>query len=198
MTIDLGILVSGSGTNLQAILDAISAGTLDARVRIVISNRADAYALQRAKAAGIQTKIILHREFPTRESFDAALVSALREESADWIVLAGFMRVVTPVFLNAFPGKIINLHPALLPAFPGLHAVKQALDAGVKVTGCSVHFVDEGVDTGRVIAQRSVPVEKGDTEQSLAERIHVVEHVLLVDVLRDVAAGIVRPNRRSA
>ncbi|MEP7051637.1 MAG: phosphoribosylglycinamide formyltransferase [Pseudomonadota bacterium] len=189
----LGVLVSGTGSNLQAILDAIAAGALNARVRVVISNRANVQALDRARAAGIPALTIPHRDFPTREAFDEALVAALREAGVNWVVLAGFMRVVTPVFLNAFPGRIINIHPALLPAFPGVDAVKQAFAYGVKISGCTVHFVDSGVDSGKIIAQRAVPVQPQDGLPELAARIHAAEHELFVSVLRDIAAGIVRP-----
>ncbi len=191
--LNLGVLVSGTGSNLQAILDAIAAGTLNARVRVVISNRANVLALDRARAAGVPALTIPHRDFATREAFDQALVTALREAEVNWIVLAGFMRVITPVFLNAFPGRIVNIHPALLPAFPGVDAAKQAFDYGVKITGCTVHFVDQGVDSGKIIAQRAVPVEAGDDLAKLAARIHTAEHELFVSVLRDIAAGHVAP-----
>ncbi|MEO7033913.1 MAG: phosphoribosylglycinamide formyltransferase [Polyangiaceae bacterium] len=191
--LNLGVLVSGTGSNLQAILDAIAAGTLNARVPVVISNRANVLALDRARAAGVSALTIPHRDFATREAFDQALVFALREAEVNWVVLAGFMRVITPVFLNAFPGRIINIHPALLPAFPGVDAAKQAFDYGVKITGCTVHFVDSGVDSGKIIAQRAVPVEAGDDLPKLAARIHGAEHELFVSVLRDIAAGHVTP-----
>ena len=191
--LQLGVLVSGTGSNLQAILDAITAGSLNARVRVVISNRANVQALDRARAAGVLALTIPHRDFATREAFDQALVAALREANVSWVVLAGFMRVVTPLFLNAFPGRVINIHPALLPAFPGVDAAKQAFDYGVKITGCTVHFVDSGVDSGRIIAQRAVAVEPGDDLPKLAARIHSAEHELFVSVLRDIAAGIVAP-----
>ena len=191
--LQLGVLVSGTGSNLQAILDAITAGSLNARVRVVISNRANVQALDRARAAGVPALTIPHRDFATREAFDQALVAALREANVSWVVLAGFMRVVTPLFLNAFPGRVINIHPALLPAVPGVDAAKQAFDYGVKITGCTVHFVDSGVDSGRIIAQRAVAVEPGDDLPKLAARIHSAEHELFVSVLRDIAAGIVAP-----
>jgi phosphoribosylglycinamide formyltransferase-1 len=184
----LGVLVSGSGTNLQAILDAVAAGTLDAEVRVVISNRPTARALDRARAAGVTTSIISHREFADRESFDAQLVAALREADVTHVVLAGFMRILTPVLLDAYPWRIINIHPALLPAFPGVHAQRQALEYGAKVSGCTVHFVDSGTDTGPVIAQLSVPVLDGDTEETLGARILGEEHRLLVAVLATIAA----------
>jgi phosphoribosylglycinamide formyltransferase 1 len=191
--LNLGVLVSGTGSNLQAILDAIAAGTLNARVKVVISNRAGVQALARARAAGVPALTIPHKDFPSREAFDRALVSALHEAEVDWIVLAGFMRVLTPEFLHAYPGRIINIHPALLPAFPGVDAARQALDYGVKITGCTVHFVDQGVDSGKIIAQRAVHVEAADDLATLAARIHGAEHELFVAVLRDIAAGHVVP-----
>jgi phosphoribosylglycinamide formyltransferase 1 len=191
--LNLGVLVSGVGSNLQAILDAIAAGTLNARLKVVISNRPGAPALERARAAGVSALTIPHTDFPNREAFDQALVNALREADVNWIALAGFMRVLTPQFLSAFPGRIINIHPSLLPAFPGMDATQQAFKYGVKLTGCTVHFVDHGVDSGRIIAQRAVPVETGDDLSSLAVRIHQAEHELFVDVLREIAAGRVVP-----
>jgi phosphoribosylglycinamide formyltransferase 1 len=188
-TLDLGVLVSGRGSNLGAILDAIAQETLDARVRLVVSNRAEAPALDRSERAGVPTRVISHRDFPAREAFDQALVDALRSAGAEWVVLAGFMRVLTPVFLRAFPGRVINVHPALLPAFPGVHAQRQALEYGVKVAGCTVHLVDEGVDTGPIIGQRVVPVNDDDDEERLAARILEREHQLLVKVLADLACG---------
>ncbi len=188
-TLDLGVLVSGRGSNLGAILDAIADHKLEARVRLVISNRSDAPALARAERAGVTTRVIAHRDFATREDFDHALVDALGSAGAEWVVLAGFMRVLTPVFLRAFPGRVINIHPALLPAFPGTHAQRQALDYGVKVTGCTVHLVDEGVDTDPIIAQRVVPVLDDDDEERLGARILEREHQLLTEVLADLARG---------
>jgi len=191
-TLDLGVLVSGNGTNLQAILDAVQERTLDAKIRLVLSNKADAFALERARKAGVETAVVSHRDYASREQFDAAIVEALKRAGAEWIVLAGFMRVLTPTFLDAFPRRIVNIHPALLPAFPGVNAQKQALEYGVKLSGCTVHFVDSGVDTGPIIAQRVVEVRDDDEEASLAERIHREEHTLLVEVLRLIAAGRVR------
>jgi len=181
------------GSNLQAILDAIGAGTLNARVKVVIANRPGAQALERARAAGISALIIPHKDFADREAFDRALAQALREAEVNWVVLAGFMRVLTPEFLSSYPGRIINIHPSLLPAFPGMDAAKQALDYGVKLTGCTVHFVDHGVDSGRIIAQRAVQVEASDDVASLSARIHSAEHELFVDVLRKIAAGQIAP-----
>jgi phosphoribosylglycinamide formyltransferase-1 len=185
----LGVLISGSGTNLQAVLDAIAAGSLDANVTVVVSNIATAQGLERARAAGVPTKVIDHRGFLARTEFDAAVVQALREHGAEWVVLAGFMRVVTPVLLDAFPMRVINVHPALLPAFPGTHGARQALEYGVRVAGCTVHLVDTGTDTGPIVAQAAVPVLPGDDEATLAARILVEEHALLPKVLQWIAEG---------
>jgi len=172
----IAVLISGSGSNLQAIIDASERGEIPARVGVVVSNKADAYGLVRAKHHGIPTEVVEHRAFPTREAFDARLVEVVRSHGADLVCLAGFMRVVTPVFLRAFPQRILNIHPALLPSFPGTHGPKQALEYGVRFSGCTVHFLDEGVDTGPVIVQAVVPVYEDDTEESLAERILKEEH----------------------
>ncbi|HEX6276672.1 MAG TPA: phosphoribosylglycinamide formyltransferase [Polyangiaceae bacterium] len=193
MALNLGVLVSGNGTNLQAILDAVVGGALDARVRCVVSNKSDAFALERARRAGVPCLAISHKAYATREAFDEAVLAALREHGVEWVVLAGFMRVLTPGFLRAWGGRVVNVHPALLPSFPGVNAVAQALAYGVKVTGCTVHFVDEGVDSGPIIAQRAVPVVDGDDVESLAARVHVAEHELFVSVLAEIAAGRVVP-----
>lgn len=187
--LELGVLVSGSGTNLQAILDAIGHGRLDARVRLVLSNKPGVAALERAERAGVPTKLLSHTEFATRQDYDQAMVEALRTAGAELVVLAGFMRLLTPEFLRAFPNRVINVHPALLPAFPGMHAQAAALAYGVRVSGCSVHFVDEGVDTGPIIAQRAVLVLDDDDEASLSARILEQEHALLVETLAWFAAG---------
>lgn len=189
VTLELGILISGRGSNLQAILDAVERGALDARVRVVISNRADAPGLTRAAQARIPTATIAHRDYSSREAFDAALVEALRGAGAELIVLAGFMRVLTPVMIGAYHDRIINIHPSLLPAFPGAHAHRDALAYGVKVSGCTVHFVDEGTDTGPIIRQRAVPVLDDDDEERLAARVLAVEHALLVEALAAMAEG---------
>jgi phosphoribosylglycinamide formyltransferase-1 len=179
----IGVLVSGSGSNLQAILDA------KLPVSIVISNVAGVRALGRAEAAGVPTRVLLHKEFATREAFDEALVEALRSARVEIVALAGFMRLVTPLFLRAFPKGVVNIHPSLLPAFPGLHAQKQALDYGARVSGCTVHFVDEGCDTGPIIAQSTVPVCDDDDEAALTARILVEEHKLYPAVLSALASG---------
>jgi phosphoribosylglycinamide formyltransferase-1 len=187
--IALGVLVSGGGTNLQALLDAIARGRLDARVAVVVSNKASAGGLERARKAGVPTAFVDHKAYAGREAFDEATVEILRAHGVDWVVLAGFMRIVSRVLLDAYPMRVINIHPALLPSFPGVDAQKQALDYGVRVSGCTVHFVDSGTDTGPVIAQRSVPVLPDDDVESLKARILVEEHTLLAEVLQWIAEG---------
>jgi phosphoribosylglycinamide formyltransferase-1 len=185
----LGVLVSGSGTNLQAILDAIRQGTLEARVAVVVSNVPDAGAIERARTAGVETVVIDHRGFADRAAFDAAVLRVLRERGVELVVLAGFMRMLTPVLLDAFPMRVVNVHPALLPAFPGVRGQRQALDYGVRVAGCTVHFVDGGTDTGPIIAQAAVPVNDDDDEATLTARILEKEHELLPRVLGWIAQG---------
>jgi len=175
-TVKLGVLISGNGSNLQAIIDAILRGELKAEVRLVISNRADAPGLERARRHGIETAVIEHRKFRSREDFDRAVLAALRERAVELVALAGFMRLLSPVMLDAFPGRIMNIHNSLLPSFPGIHGPKDALEYGVKIAGCSVFFVTPGVDVGPVIVQAAVPVLPGDDEQSLAARILQQEH----------------------
>jgi phosphoribosylglycinamide formyltransferase-1 len=176
----LGVLGSGSGSNMQAILDAIDAGTLDARIALVLSDNPDAFILERARKRGIETGVIDCRGFKTKFPEEAQQETADRLKAAgvELICLAGFLRLVKNPLLDAFPSRIINIHPALLPAFPGLESWKQALDAGVAETGATVHFVDEGMDTGPVILQERVPVLPGDTAESLHARIQVAEHRL--------------------
>ena len=185
----IGVLVSGSGSNLQAVIDQIDSGAINAEIVCVISNRGDAYGLERAKRRNIPAVHLDHCLFDGRESYDTALVASLREFGVELVVLAGFMRIVTPVLLDAFPMAVMNIHPALLPAFPGLHAQRQALEYGVKVTGCTVHFVDAGTDTGPIIIQAVVPVLPGDTEESLSARIQVEEHRIYPAAIRMYAEG---------
>ncbi|MDD5285754.1 MAG: phosphoribosylglycinamide formyltransferase [Desulfuromonadaceae bacterium] len=172
----LGVLVSGSGTNLQAIIDSIEAGQINASICCVISNKADAYALTRAKSHGIPVVIHENKGFTDRQGYDAVTVEILREYGVELVILAGFMRILSETMVNAFPNAIMNIHPALLPAFPGLHAQQQALNYGVRYTGCTVHFVDGGTDTGPIIMQSVVQVEQDDTEDSLSARIQKAEH----------------------
>jgi phosphoribosylglycinamide formyltransferase 1 len=192
----LGVLVSGSGTNLQAIVDAVRERRLDARVAVVVSNVPGAKALDRAREAGIEAVVIDHKGFVSRSAFDAAVVDVLRARGVELVVLAGFMRLLTPTLLDAFPMRIVNVHPALLPAFPGVAGQRQALDHGVRVTGCTVHFVDGGTDTGAIIAQATVPVLDGDDEPTLTARILEKEHDLLPRVLQWIVEGRVHVESR--
>jgi phosphoribosylglycinamide formyltransferase-1 len=185
----LGVLVSGSGTNLQAILDAIAADTLKAKVGVVVSNVASAKALERAKAGRVPAIVVDHKAFASRAAFDAAVVEVLQAHRVDCVVLAGFMRLVTSTVLDAFPDRVVNVHPALLPAFPGVRAQRQALEYGVAISGCTVHFVDAGTDTGPIIAQAAVPVFDGDDEATLTARILQKEHELLPMVLQWIVEG---------
>ena len=187
--LNIGVLVSGSGSNLQSILDACATGELRARVACVISNNADAYALERARTAGIPALHLDHRAHSGREAYDQALVATLREFGVELVAMAGFMRIITPVLLDSFPLAVMNIHPALLPAFPGLHAQRQALDYGVKVAGCTVHLVDPGTDTGPIIMQAAVPILGGDTEQTLSARIQQEEHRIYPEAIRLFAEG---------
>ena len=185
----LGVLVSGSGTNLQAVIDAVASGRLRAKIGVVLSNVATAKALDRARAAGIATVVLDHKAHASREAFDAAVVEVLRSHGVSCVVLAGFMRIITATLLDAFPQRVVNIHPSLLPAFPGVHAQAQALKYGVRVSGCTVHLVDGGTDTGPILAQATVPVLDGDTEDTLRDRILVKEHELLPEVLQWIADG---------
>jgi phosphoribosylglycinamide formyltransferase 1 len=187
--IALGVLASGTGTNLQAIVDAIAEGTLDARVAVVVCNVPSAGAIERARQVGIEALVIDHTKFADRGAFEGAVVDALRARGVDVVVLAGFMRLLTPVLLGAFPMRVVNIHPSLLPAFPGVHAQRQAVDYGVRLAGCTVHFVDSGTDTGPIVAQAVVPVLEDDDEESLRQRILRCEHRLLPMVLQWMAEG---------
>jgi len=178
-TVKLGVLISGTGSNLRAIIDAILRGDLKAEIRLVISNRADAQGLERARRYGIETTVIDHRQFPSREDFDRAVLAALRDRSVELVALAGFMRLLSSVMLDAFPERIMNIHNSLLPSFPGIHGPKDAIEYGVKIAGCTVFFVTPGVDVGPVIVQAAVPVLPGDDEQRLAARILQQEHRIL-------------------
>ncbi|MBP2641210.1 MAG: purN [Firmicutes bacterium] len=174
----LGVLVSGRGSNLQAIIDAISADRLDAKIGLVISDNPDAHALQRVAGWNIPTVVVERKKYSSRQDFEERLAAEFALHHVDLILLAGFMRILSSHFISRFPGKIMNIHPALLPAFPGLNAQKQALDYGAKVAGCTVHFVDEGMDSGPIILQEAVPVLDNDTVETLSERILHVEHIL--------------------
>jgi phosphoribosylglycinamide formyltransferase-1 len=185
----LGVLISGRGSNLQAFIDAIADGRLDATIAVVISNRADAGGLDRARAAGIETVVLPHRAFPTRDDFDRALVAELQKRDVGLVCHAGFMRIVGTPYLEAFPNRALNIHPSLLPAFPGLDAQKQAIEHGVKISGVTVHFVTAGLDDGPIIVQRAVPVMPDDTAESLAARILIEEHRVYPEAVKAVLDG---------
>ncbi len=185
----VGVLASGRGSNLQAILDATRGADFPARVVVVIADRERAVALERAAAAGVPAEFLDPKAYGDREAYDAALLACLERFRVELVCLAGFMRILGAGLVQRLRGRLINIHPSLLPAFPGLHAQRQALDHGVKIAGVTVHFVDEGVDTGPIIAQASVPVLDGDTEESLSERILAAEHRLYPEVVRRFAEG---------
>ncbi|HSG30338.1 MAG TPA: phosphoribosylglycinamide formyltransferase [Thermodesulfobacteriota bacterium] len=177
----IGVLVSGSGTNLQAIIDS---NIPSCEITIVISNKPDAYALNRAEKHNIPAEVINHKDYDSREAFERQLIKCLDEKGVELIVLAGFMRVLTPFFVKHYKHRIINIHPALLPSFPGVNSTKQAFDYGVRFTGCTVHFVDDGVDTGPIILQSVVEITPDDTEDTLLEKIHEQEHIVFPKAVR--------------
>lgn len=191
--IRVGVLASGSGSNFQALTERLNVPGSAVKVELLLCNVAGAKCLERAAALGVTCEVLEHTAFVgSREAFDEAMVAALKRHQIDLVCLAGYMRLVTPVFLKSFAGKVVNVHPALLPSFPGLHGPRQALAKGVKIAGCTVHFVDEGTDTGPIIAQAAVPVLPGDDEAALAGRILVEEHRLFAKVVSALAQGQVR------
>ncbi len=192
----LGVLASGRGSNLQAIIDAIEEGRLEAKIALVLSNKADAFALVRAKNHYISTVFVDPKQYERREDYDDALLKTLQAHQVQVVVLAGYMRLLTEHLVKPFHNRMINIHPSLLPAFPGLHAQRQAIAYGVKLSGCTVHFVDEKMDNGPIIAQTTVPVLDGDTEEDLAGRILVEEHRLLPSVIQRIAEGKLRIDGR--
>ena len=183
------VLISGSGSNLQALIDSITHDGNPARISAVISNRADAYGLERAKQAGIATAVLDHKQFDGREAFDAALVEAIDAFDPQLVVLAGFMRILTPGFVRHYAGRLLNIHPSLLPKYKGLHTHQRALEAGDSEHGCSVHFVSEELDGGPLVVQAVVPVQSDDSPTSLAQRVHEQEHVIYPLAVRWFAEG---------
>jgi phosphoribosylglycinamide formyltransferase 1 len=184
-----GVLISGSGSNLQAILDACAAGGIEGEVAVVISNRGDAYGLERARRAGVPALHLATAAFPDRAAYDHAVREVLDAHEVDYVVMAGYMKLLGTEVLDAYPMRVLNLHPALLPAFPGAHAIRDAFEAGVEVTGVTVHFANEDFDDGPIIAQEAVPILPGETIEALEARIHAVEHVLYPSVLAAIAQG---------
>ena len=191
-TIPLGVLISGSGSNLQAIIDAIGAKRLDAKIQVVISNKADAQGLTRARQHGIPTEVLDHRGYPTREAFDQAMIDILEARGVELVILAGFMRLLSALFVRRFSNRVMNIHPALLPSFPGLHVQKKALEHGVRFSGCTVHFVNEECDEGPIIIQAAVPVYPYDTEETLSARILEQEHRIYPRAIRLYSEGRLR------
>ena len=187
--IRLGVLASGQGSNLQAIIDACANGKIDATVAVVISDHEDAFALERARQKDVPAHFLDPGGYPDKAGYEQEIVDILRQRRVDLVCLAGYMRVLSSVVLDAFPQRIMNIHPALLPAFPGLHGQKQAWDYGVKYSGCTVHFVDQGIDTGPIIIQAAVPVLDGDTADDLAARILEQEHVIFPEAIQRYATG---------
>lgn len=194
----LAILISGRGSNMQAFIDACDTGVLDARIGVVLSNNPDAAGLQKAAEAGIATACVNHRDYDTREAFDAAMVAALEPHAPDLVILAGFMRILTPVFIAPFAGKLLNIHPSLLPKYPGLHTHQRALDAGDTEAGVTVHYVTPELDGGPPIIQARVPVEAGDTAETLAARVIQQEHVIYPIAARWHLAGRLELNEQGA
>lgn len=185
----LGVLISGSGTNLQAIIDRIADGTLDASIELVVSSRPSAYGLKRAEAAGLQTLTLSKEIYSDPEQADEIIASELRRHGVEYVIMAGYMRKVHDPILAAFPNRVVNLHPALLPSFPGAHAIADAYERGVKVTGVTVHFANADYDAGPIIAQRALAIEEGWSVEELEERIHAIEHELYPEVVGLLAAG---------
>ena len=187
--INIGVLASGRGTNLQAIIEAIEDGKIAGEIKVVISDHPKACALKRAQQYLIDIQCIDFKEFKNREDYDKEIIKALKEKKIDLVVLAGYMRILSPYFIRAYQNKIMNIHPALLPSFPGLHAQKQAIENGVKISGCTVHFVDEGIDSGPIILQKSVEVSDDDTEESLTEKILKEEHQIYPQAIQLFSEG---------
>lgn len=186
---NIAILCSGSGTNLQAIIDKVKSGYIPARIAFVLSDKADAFALERAKSAGIETVVLNKKDYKASEDFDKEVVKNLKNKNVELIVLAGFMRLLSPYFIKEYKNKIMNIHPALLPSFKGTHGIKDALEYGVKVTGPTVHFVDEHLDNGPIILQRCVEIKGDDTESTLLERVHKEEHKIYPEAVKLFAEG---------
>lgn len=186
---NIAVLCSGSGTNLQAIIDATASGYIPARIALVVSDKAGAFALERAKKAAIETLILDPKKFKSREEFDRELAGKLKAKNVELVVLAGFMRLLSPYFIHEYRDRIMNIHPALLPSFKGAHAIKDALAHGARVTGATVHFVNEELDNGPVILQREVAIRDDDTEETLLERVHAVEHTIYPEAVKLFAEG---------
>jgi phosphoribosylglycinamide formyltransferase 1 len=182
----IAIFASGSGSNFQAIVDAVKEGTLQADVRLLVCDQPAAYVIERAQREGIETIVFSPKQYESKAAFESEILERLRQEQVEFLVLAGYMRLIGPTLLQAYPEQIVNIHPSLLPAFPGKDAIGQALEAGVKVSGVTIHYVDEGMDTGPIIAQRAINIDKGETRETLAKKIHAIEHELYPQVLQQL------------
>lgn len=191
----LGLLASGSGSNVEVISQAIQSGQLNAQIQVVIYNNPTAKIAERADRLGLPKVLLNHREFTSREALDQAIAATLRSHQADWVIMAGWMRIVTQELIDAFPGRILNIHPSLLPSFPGANAVEQALQSGVKITGCTVHYVELAVDSGPIIIQAAVPVLPTDTSETLHQRIQVQEHRIFPLAIALVAQNAAIPSQ---
>ena len=194
--LNVAVFASGSGSNFQALADGARDGRLDADIRLLVCDKPNARVAERAREAGVETFVFSPKDYPSREAYETEILAKLRERQVELVVLAGYMRILTPVLVEAYAGRMINVHPSLLPAFPGLHAIRQALEHGVKVTGPTVHYVDGGLDTGPIIAQEAIAIDEQDTEATLAARIHPIEHKLLTRVVQWIAEGKVRIDGR--
>jgi phosphoribosylglycinamide formyltransferase 1 len=190
----IAVFASGSGTNFQAIIDAIKSGALEASVELLVCDHKDAYCLKRAEAAGISTFAFTAKEYKDKAAYEEAILQKLNDHNVEFIVLAGYMRLIGQTLLSAYQGRIVNIHPSLLPAFPGKDAIGQALTAGVELSGVTIHFVDEGMDTGPIIEQQSVKLDEGETLESLQKKIHAVEHQLYPSVLQRLFRSEKGPN----
>jgi len=190
--VNIAVLCSGSGTNFQAVIDAVKSGYIPAKIALVVSDNKEAFALERASRAGIETLVLNKKDFKTREDFDRKIVKNLREKNVELVVLAGFMRLMSRYFIKEYRNRIMNIHPALLPSFKGTHGIKDALEYGVKVTGPTVHFVDEELDHGAIILQRAVEVKDDDTEEALLERVHKEEHKIYPEAIKLFVEGRLR------
>lgn len=192
MALPIAVLLSGSGSNLQGLIDRVEDGALDARITLVVSNKPGAYGLERARRHGLPHICIPHADYPDRQEFDRAMIRAIHQAGAEAVVMAGFMRMITREFLQAFPGKVVNIHPALLPSFPGIHGQRDAAEYGVSISGCTVHFVDEIMDHGPVIIQAAVPAYPEDDGETLGGRILACEHRVLPQAVQWLATGRLR------
>ena len=192
----IGVLCSGRGSNLASIMEAVERGDIPAEIAVVIADKADAYALERAREKGIPAVPVIYRDYTERADFERAMLKVLQAHGVSLVILAGFMRILSPVFIHAYTGCILNIHPALLPSFPGAHAHRDALAYGVKVSGCTVHFVDEGMDSGPIIMQAAVPVLEEDTEETLAARVLEQEHRIFPASIKLYVEGRLRTDGR--